>query len=54
MLGRLRQLIRQLINRPTMLPKLHYDFIIIVTQKMIPRVKVSAVGTGVLSPKVLG
>ena len=53
-LGRLRQLIRQLINRPTMLPKLHYDFIIIVTQKMIPRVNVSAVGTGVLSPKVLG
>lgn len=53
-LGRLRQLIRQLINRPTMLPKLHYDFIIIVTQKMIPLVNVSSVGTGVLSPKALG
>ena len=39
-LGRLLQLMRLIINRPTVVEKFYYDFIIIIKQKMIPHVNV--------------
>ena len=49
MLGRLLQLMRLIINRPTVVEKFYYDFIIIIKQKMIPHV--NAVGAEFSSRK---